>query len=185
VLDNERDRQWAEVDGRRALRGLGHIASLHLTADLTSIDEGFEFIRQLNALARRRSWPPAPIRQTWTTYLERSQATYDPRRFGEAPESFDRYVALLESFSVVVDRGTDGGLVRPSHAAPKLAEVGPAVDLPTFLGTVWLHTRLRRINGALALEVRFVPRGDDQALRDDLQAGKRCQTPCETVFMRV
>lgn len=121
-----------------------------------------------------RGWPPEPIRQTWRRYLTGSRATYDPRRFGEAPETYPAYLALLESFRVVVDRAADGSLVEPPGQAPPLGEAGPDVDLPTFLGTVWLHTRLKRLGGALALEIRFIPRGDDDALRRDVMAVVDC-----------
>lgn len=169
ILDNERDHQWSAIDGHDALRGLGHIASVHLTIDLCSVEEAFEVIPALNALARRRRWPPESVVETWDRYLERSRCTYDVRRFGPAPETFDDYTALIESFRVVVDRRPDGTLLAPDCPKP-LAEMESDVDLPTFLGTVWLHTRLRRLSGALVLETRFIPRGSDDALRQDIDA---------------
>jgi hypothetical protein len=173
LLQNERDRKWLSVDGRAALCRLGHIASVHLTVDLVSIDEGFAFIRELNALARERGWPPAPVLETWTRYLESSHRNYHPRRFGEAPESFEAYLALLERFKVVVDRAPDGHLIHHEHPVA-FADYDGDVDLDTFLGTVWFHTRLRRLAGQLALEVRFVPRGSDGALRENLRAVMAC-----------
>ncbi len=173
VLQNERDRKWSMADGRAALSRLGHIASVHLTVDLSSIEEGFACIRELNALARRESWPPEPVLDTWARYLEDSHRTYHPRRFGEAPESFDEYIALLERFQVVVDRAPDGQLIY--HETPvTLADHDGVIDVPTFLGSVWFHTRLRRLGGQLALEVRFVPRGHDDGLAADLSDVMEC-----------
>jgi hypothetical protein len=173
ILDNERDRRWAAIDGREALRELAHIASVHVTFGLRSIDEGFACIRELEDLASARGWPPGPTRASWARYLERSRCTYAPERFGPAPESFDEYLDLLRGFRVVVDRDADGGLTR-FESPPRLGEVEGEVDLATFLGTVWLYTRLRRLGGELALEVRFVPRGSDEALRDDVRAVLSC-----------
>jgi hypothetical protein len=173
ILDNERDRQWVDIDGREALRELAHIASVHVTVDLCSIDEGFAFIRELNDLARERDWPPELVRASWQRYLQRSRCNYAAERFGQAPESFASYLELLRGFRVVVDRGPDGQL-RRREEPPRLADVESDVDLPTFLGTVWLDTRLRRMNDTLALEARFVPRTTDEALRHDVGAVLDC-----------
>ncbi|MGM0556725.1 MAG: hypothetical protein ACQEVA_10145, partial [Myxococcota bacterium] len=81
--------------------------------------------------------------------------------------------SLLEQFQVVVDRAPDGRLIHHEHPVA-FAEYDGDVDVTTFLGTVWFHTRLRRLGDQLALEVRFVPRGSDGALRDDLRAVVAC-----------
>jgi hypothetical protein len=170
LLDNERDRRWAEVDGRNALKVLGHIASVHVTVDLTSIDEGFELIRGLNDVARKRGWPPESVHSAWQRYFERSRCEYAPSRFGAAPETFEAYLELLRGFRVVVDRAADGTLIVANGEPGRFGDIDSDVHLPTFLGTVWLNTRLRRIGETLALEVRFIPRSTDAALRDDVGA---------------
>jgi hypothetical protein len=170
LLDNERDRRWTQVDGRDALKVLGHIASVHVTLDLCSIDEGFRLIRALNELGRERGWPPESVASTWAHYFARSRCDYAPERFGEAPETFDAYLELLRGFKVVVDRASDGQLIVPDGDLRRFGDVESDVHLPTFLGTVWLNTRLRRIGDTLALEVRFIPRSTDAVLRDDIDA---------------
>jgi hypothetical protein len=174
LLDNQRDRRWMEVDGREALKVLGHIASVHVTVDLCSIDEGFALVRALNELARERGWPPDSVTSTWQCYFERSRCDYAPRRFGDAPETYDGYLELLRSFRVVVDRQSDGRLIVPEGKLHGFGDVEPDVHLPTFLGTVWLNTRLRRIRDTLALEVRFIPRSTDDVLRTDIEAVLQC-----------
>jgi hypothetical protein len=170
LLDNERDRRWTQVDGRDALKVLGHIASVHVTLDLRSIDEGFGLIRALNELARDRGWPPESVSSTWEHYFARSRCDYASDRFGEAPETYKAYLELLRGFKVVVDRASDGQLIVPDGDLRRFGEVESDVHLPTFLGTVWLNTRLRRIGDTLALEVRFIPRSTDAELRDDIDA---------------
>gem|GEM_PF-2583826 len=174
LLDNERDRRWTQVDGRDALKVLGHIASVHVTLDLCSLDEGFALIGALNELARERGWPPESVTSTWEHYFERSRCEYAPNRFGEAPDNFEAYLELLRSFKVVVDRTSDGELTVPEGDLRRFGDVESDVHLPTFLGTVWLNTRLRRIGDTLALEVRFIPRSTDAALREDIGAVLRC-----------
>lgn len=174
LLDNERDRRWTRVDGRDALKVLGHIASVHVTLDLCSIDEGFGLIRAFNELGRERGWPPESVTSTWEDYFGRSRCDYASDRFGEAPETYGAYLELLRGFKVVVDRTSDGQLIVPDGDLRRFGDVESDVHLPTFLGTVWLNTRLRRIGDTLALEVRFIPRSTDAKLRDDIDAVLRC-----------
>jgi hypothetical protein len=170
LMCNERDEKWVGVDGAEALKSLCHIASVHLTVDLAGIDEAFELVARANAFARERDWPDSRTTEVWSHYLQTSRVDYDPRRVGPAPESFSEYLALLRSFRVVMDSNDDGTLRRTGPDPPRLADVESTTDLPLFLGTVWLHTRLRVLNDQLALEVRTLPRRTDDQLVHDAEA---------------
>ena len=169
LLPDERDHKWAQVDGRPALKHLGHIASVHVTLDVASLEEAFDWTAAVNDLARDRGWPAAETERVWSDYLTASRVDYDPGRAGPAPESFDAYIEKLQSFHVVMDRTESGELRRLGPDPPRLADIEATVDLPTFLRTVWLQTRLRVIEGRLALEVRVVPRRSDEALARDVR----------------
>lgn len=169
LLPDERDRKWASVDGRDALTFLGHIASVHVTVDLASIAEGFAWTAAVNAFADERGWPAPETERIWSDYLEASRVDYETGRAGPAPESFEAYLSALRSYVVVMDREDDGGLHRLTPDPPRLADLEASVDLPTFLGTVWFHTRLRVLGERLVLEIRAFPRRSDTEWVEDVR----------------
>lgn len=163
IVPDERDAVWVELDGRPALCQLAHIASLHVNIDLTSPEEGVEFMAALERLAAAEGWPLADSKKCWAGYIDNGLAAYEPTRFGPPPiSSFEGYCEALAGYKVVmqsVPSGTE--IVRK----PKPFAETAVANIELFLRSVWWWQRLRVRNGRLVLEVRFLPRSSPESMR--------------------
>lgn len=162
MMPDERDQAWKDLDGP-VLCVLGHIASVHYNIGLTSIDEGMRWISKINELRGRHGWPSAAATHIWGRYLAESRAGYQSDRFGSTPTTnFDEYCRRLSEYKIVMNRidGVPYRIVEPKSFAET-----PDIDIELFLRSVWWGARLRVRDHELVLEIRDVPRGDDESMQ--------------------
>ncbi len=166
MLPDDRDRIWVDLDGP-ALSVLGHIASVHLNIDLTSIEEGLALTARYLELFERGEdgWPDAATQDIRNRYITESTADYEPDRYGNPPLTFDAYCQRLAEMKVVMNQGVNG-LEIASPARPFAAN--KEVDIDLFLRSIWWRTRLRVRGDKLVLELRDIPRTTDEQLKKDV-----------------
>lgn len=154
AIPDKRDEIWLDLDGP-SLYGLGHIASIHYSIDLISIEEGMGWIKILNGYFKKTGWPPKDNFSIWKNYINGSYAKYEKNRYGQPPDNFEIYCKRLASYKVVMNRS--GGAL--SIANPPLPfSKTKDIDIDLFLRSVWWWSRLRVRSGNLALEIRDIPR---------------------------
>jgi len=165
VMPDKRDEIWKQLDGP-VLTVLGHIASLHINIDLTSIEEGMAWIAQINRIRNEQGWPDADVERIWQRYLLESRAGYEPDRYGPAPETFADYIERLSQLKVVMNTAPDGLQIADPQRPFAACE---HVDIEMFLRSVWWGARLRVRDGKLVLEIRDIPRRGDEHIHDDFE----------------
>ena len=154
MLPDKRDKVWIDLDGE-ALFGLGHIASIHFSVDLTSIEEGESWIAKINELFAKNSWPPKENFTIWQDYIKNSLARYEYGRYGHAPKDFSEYCKKMSEYKVVMN--TNGsGPYRIANPVPFYSTSD--VDINLFVRSVWWWTRYRVRGNKLVLEIRDIPR---------------------------
>jgi hypothetical protein len=143
---------------------LAHIASVHLNIDLTSIDEGIEWIRQSNRMFSDRLWPPRESLLYWTLFLSSSTAQYEASRVGPAPEGWAEYLtALSKHRSYALHEAGKWHVPEARARFPKSFHDDEEIDM--FLAFIWWWSRLRVRGGMLTIEVRAIPRGLDSDIK--------------------
>lgn len=159
ILPDERDKIWIELDGEEALSILGHIACVHYNLDLSSVDEGFEFMELLKPMYQEKNWFENGNAWAWKKYIKKSKAEYAADRYGIPPmNNLEQYCSSLAGFNVVMNKRKDNGrLFIPETNIP--AGETSKFDMELFLRSVWWVYRLRVRDGKLVLEIRDVPRG--------------------------
>jgi hypothetical protein len=159
------DRLYWQLNGP-ALGYLAHIAAVHISIDLQSIEEGMDWIGRLEAHWRNKGWPLPESQSHWKKFVEESWAMHELARYGSPPLEWDRYMDLLASLKAYFKADLDGVfLLQPPQP---LYEV-PDADLELFVSYVWWWTRLRVRNSKLVLELRAIPRGNDEDLLSALE----------------
>lgn len=168
AVPDERDRVWIELDGQLPLQTLGHIASIHYNVDLVSPEEGIEWIADLNKeyypkILEVYDTPAYAHNSVWRRYIKESLAGYEDWRFGYCPgQSLELYCWWLSVVRVVMNKMPDGSLYRCLPARSFAQTEDPDIDL--FLRSVWWYTRMRVRGGNLVMEIRNVPRFEDEAI---------------------
>jgi hypothetical protein len=157
LLATRLDELYVPLNGA-AIVHLCHVAAVHFNFDVRTVDEGFSWIRRLNAFYSRMQWPPPESRAAWHRFIDESIANYEMDRYGPPPESLKEFCAKLGSFRVYVDFvGDDWQLVQPARP---FVERG-ANNMDMFVSYVWWWSRFRIRNGRLTLELRAPPRTKD------------------------
>ncbi len=167
VLPDARDRIWLALDGS-CLMVLGHVASVHYSVDLTSLEEGLVFIQRLQRLFEAQRWPSPRTADLWQRYISEAHAGYEPDRYGPAPESLVGYLTRLAKIRPVMRRH-DGHVAPTSRVGPLPIEQWNREDFDLFCRSVWWHCRLRVRGANLVLEIRAVPRTTNAAILADWQ----------------
>lgn len=148
-----------------SIANLTHIAAVHYNIDLESVEQGFTWMHKLTSYFKNRDWPPSESRHYWEAFLAGSPARYEPERYGASPEP-DDYLRTLARLKVYKNRVTsEPFLENPPRQFYKCQQV----DIEEFLASVWWWSRLRVRNGRLVLEIRAVPRNNDERLRTDFE----------------
>ncbi len=168
MLPDKRDQIWIELDGQEPLQVLGHIACVHFNIDLTSIEEGMNWINKLNLLFYAKIITPKnPLvwqhNQIWWYYIRKSFAKYESERYGYPPVgSISDYCLILSLLKVVMNKkGNNIYKCNPPFAFMYT----PDPDIDLFLRSVWWYSRLRVRNGKLTIEIRNVPRFQDRDIK--------------------
>ncbi|MFC1787886.1 hypothetical protein ACFLZY_01560 [Patescibacteria group bacterium] len=167
ALPDKRDHIWAELDGRQALRVLGHIATVHFNLDLVSLDQGMDYIRQINGYYSRAKSDPTSHQhdEIWMSYIRNSKAQYETDRYGFAPDySSYHYFRRLSELKVVMT--CQNNKLKLCRLARPFSQT-EAVNLDLFLRSVWWHSRLRVRGGTLVLELRNNLRGADEMIEEE------------------
>lgn len=157
IIPDKRDEIWLELDGP-ALYGVGHISCIHYNIDLTSIEEGMEWIKKMMAFYqqdRQVPWPAKANKHIWEEYISNSFAQYEKDRYGPSPADFESYCNKLAGYKVVMNKVNDNlSIADPVLSFAKTKEA----DIDLFLRSVWWWARLRVRGGNLVLEIRDIPR---------------------------
>ena len=160
ILSSDLDELYYKVSGN-AVRYLAHIAAVHYNIDLISIDEGFKFAKKLNRYFRKKDWPPRSVRANWSRYISTSEAGYEPTRFGPSPETFVDYLQKASMHRKFFTFGGCGWRLSYPYEANRFDS---EQEIDIFLSLLWWWSRLRVRSGRLTLEIRAIPRSDDNAL---------------------
>lgn len=158
VIPDERDAIWLELDGRAALGNLARCSAVQFVFDVDPNDA----IVVLNRLGSviDHFLEDYPQQALWKKYIRESRAGYLPLRYGGPLifKDFGDYCNELVKHAVVLD----GKLVPPSDAGD--------FDIPLFLRSIWWYFRLRRYGSRLCIEVRPLPRREDEKFREQLES---------------
>ena len=157
VIPDARDAVWLELDGRAALGNLAQCSAVQFVFD---VDPG-EAITVMNrlGLAIDLFLQDYPQELLWRKYIGESKAGYLPSRYG-GPLVFgdiEDYCDRLAEHAVVF-----GGKLVPFKDADNF-------DIPLFLRSVWWYFRLRRYGSRLCVEVRPLPRREDEKFQEQLE----------------
>lgn len=154
VIPDQRDAIWLELDGREALELLARISAVQFTISVPPT----KAIECLNKLGEKVELflKDYPQEEYWDKYVRRSKAQYHPMRYG-GPLFFsclEEYCSELTKHDVVV--------------GPKLVPYNQVTDLdiPLFLRSIWWYFRLRRYKNKLCIEIRPLPRLEDEELEE-------------------
>lgn len=156
IIPDERDATWLKLDGRNSLNLLARSSSVQFTFAL-SPSEAISVINRLNA-NRDRFLSDYPQEVMWRRYIAESHAGYDPQRYGGPAHfcSLEHYCCELAKQPVVM-----GEQLVP------FAEVdGEQLDVSLFVRSVWWYFRLKRFDDTLCVEVRSLPRREDDRLAE-------------------
>lgn len=157
VVPDERDATWLSLDGRMSLMSLARTSSVQFTVDI-SVSEA---IPMLNRLGERiedflRDYPQEWV---WREYIWKSRAGYREDRYG-GPLVFDSLEDYCEKLSA-------HDVVCGPHLVP--FEDAGEVDIPLFIRSVWWCFRLKRYGPSLCIEVRPLPRREDELFGQQLE----------------
>ena len=156
VIPDERDAVWLEVDGREALAPLARTSSVQFTFSVHPRDA----IKLLNRLGSQTGafLVDFPQDKLWRAYIRESRAGYREDRYGghASFETQDDYVRALSVHDVVL--------------GPKLVPLDTVstLDVRLYLRSIWWHFRLKRYGDDLCIEVRPMPRREDEAIEQHL-----------------
>ncbi|MBP6866150.1 MAG: hypothetical protein KBC12_01245 [Candidatus Pacebacteria bacterium] len=157
AIPDERDAIWLQLDGKEALMPMARTSSVQFTISVSPTDA----IEILNRLGSKtdlflESYPQDRI---WREYIRTSKAEYKSDRYGGPLlfDSLDDYCQQLSGHSVVV--------------GPELVPFDQVTDLniPLFIRSVWWYFRLKRYGNDLCIEVRPMPRRNDENIQNQLQ----------------
>ena len=160
VLPDDRDANFAQLDGVNALAPLCTCSAVQFVVDVSPS----RAIAALNGLGAHLPFFLAqyPQEAIWRRYVAEAAAGYDPLRYG-GPTGFEDIVHYCEELSEHrVIRGTT--LVPFAEVKEKMTSEG----LTLFLRSVWWYFRLRRYGPQLCVEVRPLPRLSDHDLQNQL-----------------
>ncbi|KKT67993.1 MAG: hypothetical protein UW64_C0032G0006, partial [Microgenomates group bacterium GW2011_GWC1_44_37] len=157
VIPDERDANWLKLDGRDALSPLARTSSVQFTISVSPNDA----INILNGLGSNldKFLLNYPQDLVWKQYIASSQANYRSDRYG-GPLIFanlDNYCELLGRNNVI-----QGTQLIPLSQVTEL-------DIPLYLRSIWWHFRLKRYGNSLCIEVRPLPRLNDNRFEDQFR----------------
>jgi len=154
LIPDERDATWLALDGVKALNLLARTSSVQFTIDVRPEDA----ILLLNELGKNVGTflPEYPQDALWKRYIAESPAGYRPDRYG-GPLFFrniENYCERLVEHDVVLN----------NKLIPHEEVISP--NIPLFIRSVWWHFRLKRYGERLCIEIRPLPRGSNESIRD-------------------
>lgn len=157
MVPDERDETWILLDGREALKPLATISAVQFTIDV-SPDEA---IPALNRLGEKVEdfLDDYPQDRVWRTYVRDSLAVYRSNRYG-GPLQFESLTDYCEKLALH-DVVQNGKLVPYAKC--------DRVDIPLYIRSIWWYFRLKRYGESLCIEVRPLPRRDDELFEKQLQ----------------
>ncbi len=157
MVPDERDETWIQLDGREALKPLATITAVQFTIDVSLK----EVIPVLNRLGEKIEdfLDDYPQDRVWRTYVHDSLAGYHSNRYG-GPLHFESLADYCEKLAL-------HDVVRGGKLVPYAKCDG--VDIPLYIRSIWWYFRLKRYGDSLCIEVRPLPRREDELFEKQLR----------------
>lgn len=157
MVPDDRDATWIQLDGRAALKPLATISAVQFTIDVTP-KEAIPVLNRLGGMAQD-FLADYPQDKVWRTYVGDSLAGYRFDRYG-GHVFFESLVDYCDKLALhdVVQKGT---LIPYAKCQ--------AVDIPLYLRSIWWYFRLKRYGSSLCIEVRPLPRREDELFEKQLK----------------
>jgi len=156
VIPDERDATWLLLDGKENLLPLAATSSVQFTFSVSQEDA----ILILNKLGQNVGIFLSDYSQDiiWQKYIRESKAGYLVSRYG-GPLVFNS----LEDYC---QKLTENAVVSGNSLIP-FSDVND-LDIPIFIRSVWWFFRLKRYDNDLCVEVRPMPRREDEHIQSQL-----------------
>ncbi|MEK7608172.1 MAG: hypothetical protein AAB495_01190 [Patescibacteria group bacterium] len=157
VIPDERDAVWLELDGRTSLGNLAECSAVQFVFDVDP-GEGIAILNRLG-FAIDCFLEDYPQQSLWRKYIRESRAGYLPSRYGGP--------LVFKDIGDYCDRLAEHAVVLNGRLVP-FKDAGD-FDIPLFLRSIWWYFRLRRYGSRLCVEVRPLPRREDEKFQEQLE----------------